>query len=214
MDDVLSNPKAIPYTQKTAMLLSPYIDLLKKISQASAARSLTDLDNEIIPSKDFLSTGINKKFGNHVAYWGSITTTERAEINNWIHHNICDDFRVWFGNLTQAHATTLYIRGLLVEEKPQIGMLTEAEQLQKAWDIQYNTPRPFHEGIDVDRECIERLEEEMFEVSERAGIAGNHQWGLDAGDHQYWNPYDGYWHTGEREEDEEETTVSLLYSRL
>ena len=54
----------------------------------------------------------------------------------------------------------------------------------------------------------------MFEVSERAGIAGNHQWGLDAGDHQYWNPYDGYWHTGEREEDEEETRVSLLYSRL
>ncbi len=33
-----------------------------------------------------------------------------------------------------------------------------------------NTPRPFHEGIDVDCECIERLEEEMFEVSERAGI--------------------------------------------
>ncbi len=77
-----------------------------------------------------------------------------------------------------------------------------------------NTPRPFHEGIDVDRECIKRLEEEIFEVSERAGIAGNHQWGLDAGDNQYWNPYDGYWHTGEREEDEEETRVSLLYSKL
>ena len=65
----------------------------------------------------------------------------------------------------------------------------------------------------MDRECIERLEEEMFEVSEWAGIAGNHQWGLDAGDHQYWDPYDGYWHTGEREEDEEETRVSSLYSR-
>ena len=69
-------------------------------------------------------------------------------------------------------------------------------------------------GIDVDRDCIERLEEEMFEVSERAGIAGNHQWGLDAGDHQYWNPYDGFWHTGEREEDEEETRVSSLYSKV
>ncbi len=43
----------------------------------------------------------------------------------------------------------------------------------------------------------------MFEVSERAGSAGNHQWGLDAGDHQYWYPYEECWHTGEREEDEE-----------
>ena len=54
----------------------------------------------------------------------------------------------------------------------------------------------------------------MFEVSERAEIAGNHQWGLDAGYHQYWNPYDGFWNTGEREEDEEETRVSSLYSKL
>ncbi|KAF9522922.1 hypothetical protein CPB83DRAFT_863752 [Crepidotus variabilis] len=32
----------------------------------------------------------------------------------------------------------------------------------------------------------------MFEQSARAGIAGNHQWGLDAGDHQDgWDPYGG-----------------------
>ncbi len=49
---------------------------------------------------------------------------------------------------------------------------------------------------------------EMFEISERAGIAGNDQWGLDAGDNQYWYPYESLWHTGEREEDEEETRVS------
>ena len=70
--------------------------------------------------------------------------------------------------------------------------------------MQYNSRRPFYEGIDVDYECINRPEEEMFEISERAGIAGNHQWGLslDAGDHQYWYPYEECWHTGEREEGE------------
>ena len=35
-----------------------------------------------------------------------------------------------------AHATTLYIRGLLIEAKPQIGVLTEVKQLQQAWYIQ------------------------------------------------------------------------------
>ena len=114
LDDVLSNPKAVPYKNETATLLSPHINLLKKISQASVDRLLTDLHNKIIPAKDFFSTGINKEFGDHVAHWGSITVTERAEIDNWTYHNICADFRVRFGNLTQAHGTMLYIRGLLI----------------------------------------------------------------------------------------------------
>ncbi|KAF9473671.1 hypothetical protein BDN70DRAFT_816899, partial [Pholiota conissans] len=46
-------------------------------------------------------------------------------------------------------------------------------------------------GIDIDRDCLYQLEEEMFERSSRAGIAGHCQWGLDEGDHQFWNPYDG-----------------------
>ena len=115
---------------------------------------------------------------------------------------------MWFQKLTQAHATTLYIRALLIDSELDFGTLDEVEQLKKAWNIQYNASSSFYEGIDVDRECIDRLEEEMFEISERAGIAGNHQWGLDAGDHQYWYPYDTCWHTGEREEAEEETKVS------
>ncbi|KAF8185366.1 hypothetical protein K438DRAFT_1436931, partial [Mycena galopus ATCC 62051] len=43
---------------------------------------------------------------------------------------------------------------------------------------------------DVDRECLGYFEERLFENSKRAGQAGNHQWGLDAGAHQdRWNPY-------------------------
>ncbi|KAF9537149.1 hypothetical protein CPC08DRAFT_617578, partial [Agrocybe pediades] len=44
--------------------------------------------------------------------------------------------------------------------------------------------------FDVDLNCLAYMEEEMFENSPRAGIAGNRQWGLDAGDHEHgWNPY-------------------------
>jgi hypothetical protein len=43
--------------------------------------------------------------------------------------------------------------------------------------------------IDVDRECLEALEEEMFERSEHTGVSENQQWGLDVGHHQDgWDP--------------------------
>ncbi|THU97222.1 hypothetical protein K435DRAFT_663093, partial [Dendrothele bispora CBS 962.96] len=43
---------------------------------------------------------------------------------------------------------------------------------------------------DVDLEAITILERIMFDQSEKAGQAGNQQWGLDAGPHEDgWNPY-------------------------
>ena len=39
--------------------------------------------------------------------------------------------------------------------------------------------------VDVERECLAKLEEVMFEHSLAAGIAGEYQWGLDTGE-----PYD------------------------
>ncbi|KAJ7273689.1 hypothetical protein B0H12DRAFT_1001281, partial [Mycena haematopus] len=48
------------------------------------------------------------------------------------------------------------------------------------------------DGLDVDQECLNYLEERMFENSERAGMAGSGQWALDAGVHQHhWYPYAG-----------------------
>lgn len=113
MEDILANPKSIPYTRKTGEILSPHTDTLKKIFQAALDRSTTGLDDQIIPAKDFLSSGKNGAFGDVLFYSGSVSVTERAEIANWIHHHISDNYRVWFEKLTQAHAITLYIRGLL-----------------------------------------------------------------------------------------------------
>ena len=62
-----------------------------------------------------------------------------------------------------------------------------------AWEIQENGDvNLIWQEVDVELECLAKLEEELFERSQAAGIAGECQWGLDAGDHQdAWNPYDG-----------------------
>ena len=169
-DDILANPKSTPYSKKTGNILSPHTDILKRLFEFSVNGydSAIGLEDQVIPAKDFLESGKNGPFGDALFYCGTLSFTEQAEIANWIHHHISDNFLVWFRKLTQAHATTLYIRALLINSQPKFGTLNEAEQLEKAWDVQYNSRRPFYEGIDVDCQCINRLEEEMFEISERA----------------------------------------------
>ena len=48
-----------------------------------------------------------------------------------------------------------------------------------AWNIQTaDVPERVWVDIDIDKECLECLEEEMFERSLLAGVVGNFQWGL------------------------------------
>jgi hypothetical protein len=72
--------------------------------------------------------------------------------------------------------------------------------------------------VDVDRECLERLEEQMFERSAMAGVAGYFQWGLDAGDHQdCWDPYavlPAHWNHEDRENSDGELEVSSVGAHL
>jgi hypothetical protein len=85
--------------------------------------------------------------------------------------------------------------------------------LEYAWKIPTEDPplEKVFTNIDVNKECLERLEEEMFVWSALAGSAGNFQWGLDAGDHQDgWNPYDGTpveWNHDDRDSSEGEHEV-------
>jgi hypothetical protein len=70
--------------------------------------------------------------------------------------------------------------------------------LQKAWVAQLTGASSILSEVDVDKECLEQLEEEMFERTHRTGPSGNSQWGLDAGHHQDgWNPYFGVPESGE-----------------
>jgi hypothetical protein len=68
--------------------------------------------------------------------------------------------------------------------------------------------------VDIDKECLEQLEEEMFERIHRTGPSGNCQWGLDAGHHQDgWDPSFGVsktWEGDVREGSDVEIEASFI----
>lgn len=131
-----------------------------------------------------------------VPYAGSLSVTERAQISNWFDRHIGRDMsirRYWLGCLPLAHAFTLYIAARLEADNPQKYHNSSHDAiLEDAWLVQFSQALPLSVNIDVDKESLDSLEEEMFEVSARAGVAGHYQWGLDAGCHQDdWCPYQG-----------------------
>ena len=64
--------------------------------------------------------------------------------------------------------------------------LSHQELLEKAWGVQVKGDvNLLWQEVDVERESLAKLEENMFEHSQAAGIAGEYQWGLDAGNYQY-----------------------------
>jgi hypothetical protein len=87
----------------------------------------------------------------------------------------------------------------------------ESEVRQKAWEAQLTGKPKILKEIDVDKECLEVLEEELFERTERTGVSGNRQWGLDVGHHQDgWDPTFGVpktWDEKNREGSESECEV-------
>ena len=127
---------------------------------------------------------------------------ERAQIANWFETHVSreQDVRgLWLGQLPIAHAHTLFIAYRMTKE-PAFEDLTWADMLQKAWVAQLTGTPSILGEVDVDRECLEQLEEEMFERTHRTGKSGNFQWGLDAGHHQDgWDPSFGVPNTWEGE---------------
>ena len=122
-----------------------------------------------------------------VPYVGSLSLTERAQVSNWFEANISRDKKkrhIWLGRLPIAHAYTIYISTLLKVD-PEYATLGNRELISKAWNVQFSGTPSVLQDVDVDRDCLETLEEEMFEKSAYAGIADHWQWGLDSGDHQY-----------------------------
>jgi len=146
-------------------------------------------------------------------YVGSLSVEERAQIANWfdsyITHNDKKLRLSWLGYLPLAHAHTLYIAHRLKSD-PKMARLRRKDLLLRAWEVQFTGTPERSIDVDVERECLEQLEEEMFEVSLRAGIAGNYQWGLDSGYHDNWNPYadlPAAWKVGDYVGDEQELEV-------
>jgi hypothetical protein len=92
--------------------------------------------------------------------------------------------------LPLAHTYTLYIAYRLKSD-PNMAKLTGEDLLLQAWAVQFTGTSERLIDIDVERECLEQLEGELFEVSFRAGMAGNYQWAFAcaSGHHDDWNAY-------------------------
>ena len=97
---------------------------------------------------------------------------------------------------------------------PKFELQNELDIIRKAWEVQLTSVPTILKEVDVDRECLASLEEEMFENTDRTGPSGNRQWGLDAGYHQGgWEPSFGVpasWNGKERVGDESELEVRLV----
>lgn len=208
-EDIFDDLTATPYTEEIDRILSPAEEVLKKLFGTPAS-----VNSTLVPAKEWLEKS-KKPLTDIVPYGGSLSLTVRAQIMNWFEQRISKDKhtinrRLWMTGLPIAHAYTLYISALL-KTKPQNQELSDIQLLQKAWQAQFSGIPANALSIDVDAECLKVLEEEMFEQSTRAGVAGNHQWGLDAGDHHYWSPYSGcpeHWNHGDRKDSECEVEVS------
>lgn len=168
-----------------------------------------------VPAKTWLEQEKQDISRTIIPFVGTLSIIERAKIANWFEANISKDKktrRKWLGLLPIAHAHTVFIASRLKAEPKSQG-LDEHARLQKAWNAQFTGVLPLWTDVDVDRDCLYRLEERMFERSGLAGIAGNCQWGLDAGDHQGdWDPYAGipmHWNHEDREGSERELEVRL-----
>ncbi|KAF9060912.1 hypothetical protein BDP27DRAFT_1429496 [Rhodocollybia butyracea] len=138
--------------------------------------------------------------GNATYYTGGLLATQVAEINNWIHTKIPMADKLDINMMlrpTIGHARTLVVAHLFRSEfmgDIEDGTL-EQKVLEKAWKRlkdwtgRTTTGKPRPKIVDVNFEAISLLDKIMFDESERAGAAGNHQWGLDIGPHELaWTP--------------------------
>ena len=148
-----------------------------------------------------------------IPFVGTLSVVERAQIANWFEKWVSGNKKLrikWLGLLPIAHAHTLFITYRMTKD-PDFKGAPESEVRQKAWEAQLTGTPTILKEIDVDKECLEVLEEEMFERTERTGVSGNWQWGLDAGHHQDgWDPTFGVpetWDDKKRKGSESEREV-------
>ncbi|KAF5324256.1 hypothetical protein D9619_011231 [Psilocybe cf. subviscida] len=200
IEDILADPSSTPYAEDVDDALKPHAKLLYQllvnpeqvdkqhvpaINWVEATRNTVRITKANAPmgwvetSKRNLSTAIFVNVG-------GLSVDERAQIANWIEVNICKGDRHirehWLTKLPHAHANTLYIAHRSRAAGGQD--VSDTTLLQESWKVLLTADEAGEGHVDVDRESVVSLEEDMFEHSKRSGIAGNQQCGLDAGDHQ------------------------------
>ncbi|KAF5361206.1 hypothetical protein D9757_013608 [Collybiopsis confluens] len=178
-------------TSEIDRALRPHKDVLRQLMDSPASVKLP------IPAKEFVEQG--KHQGTVFGYSGGLTKDDCARINGWFRDKIPGAQNKgisWYCTLPIAHARTLVLAHC---HGPELGSKssTETDILRHAFSrlvgwtgLTIDGKKKPQEKYDVDLEALRILEKLIFDVSESAGEAGNHQWGLDAGSHQRnWNPW-------------------------
>ncbi len=152
-----------------------------------------------------------------VPFNGGITKDDWSQIDNWLADRLKPlERRLWVSLVPMAHAGTILLAARIQSDKPKVAWETAIE---RAWEKQvFLTGKTVNgdvrQEVDVDLKAVEMLEDCMFDQSEAAEIAGNCQWGLDAGHHQNnWSPYHhnrSSWTNNLRRGSESECTVRLF----
>ena len=207
---MLDNPAAVPFSEEIGSILAPAQSILKMLLVDPAKTG-----PRRIPAKAWIRKQRKSLTKTLVPFAAGISITERAMIANWFEKVVCegdqDIQQQWLGRLAIAHAHTIFLAHRLKEKEPGVKRKPN-ELLDIAWVLQCSgSSKDLLRDVNVDKECLKRLEELMFERSERAGKAGNRQWGLDVGDHQDgWDVYAGlpeHWNHGDGADSEGETEV-------
>ena len=172
-----------------------------------------------IPAKAWLRKKKKSLTKPPIPFTSSLTVEQRAMIANWFEEKIGEGDKMvrrhWMGFVPIAHAHTVFLANQL---KTQGGAktvgLTQSQLLDKAWEVQtFSAQQDLFLDVYIERECLVSFEELLFERSSKAGVAGNCQWGLDAGEHQSgWDPYIGLpstWNHEDRDDSEGEIEVRL-----
>ncbi|KIM36004.1 hypothetical protein M413DRAFT_14221 [Hebeloma cylindrosporum] len=189
-EDILSDPESIRYTDEVHKALEPHKGPLRRL--LTSPNSLhPEVSHEAIPAKKWLADNGKPLKKTLIPHVGTLSVIERAQIANWFEKTVSMSKKLriqWMGLLPIAHAHTLFIAYRMAKDST-FESIPELEILRKAWEVQLTGSTAILREIDVDKECLESLEEEMFERTERTGISGNWQWGLDVGHHQDgWDP--------------------------
>jgi hypothetical protein len=187
-DDLLLNPHAVKCTAEVQNALKPHKRVLMKLSLDPNAFEPTE-----VPALSFKAAFYGQTPS---MFTGGLLDNDLAAVLNWIYTNIPQAERLYFAkmlDLTIAHARTLLLAYRYSDELAdgcEEGQNVAHYTLQKAWKRLYEWTglsidgRPKQCVADVNFEAVELLDKIMFDKSERAGVAGNHQWGLDVGPHE------------------------------
>ncbi|KAF9256959.1 hypothetical protein L218DRAFT_949560 [Marasmius fiardii PR-910] len=188
--------RSTPYTTEIHRILSPHTAYLQRVIETPSEASPTDY-----PSIRYQ----REKKQVVVDVMSGLPYSVRSEIKNWM-YNVTPGLKsmpaTW---CTDGPLQLAYMIYIMHRDKNKFGKLKECPKKEpgrtkfireRAWERLTTPERPKMAGNiplieDVDLQSLTLLEDKMFSPNFNLGDAGQQQWGLDVGIHQYnWDPYE------------------------